>query len=1168
MRLKTIKLAGFKSFVDPTTAHFPGDMVCVVGPNGCGKSNIIDAVRWVMGESSAKNLRGQAITDVIFSGSSARMPVGQATIELIFDNSNGSLKGEYANYNEISVKRTVNREAKSVYSLNGARCRRRDIQDVFLGTGLGPRSYSIIEQGMISRFVEAKPDELRVYIEEAAGISKYKERRRETENRIRHTKENLERLKDIREELGRQLHHLKRQARSAEQYAEFKQQERLLKAQLLAIRWQGFDEEYVSQTQIIREFEVKLESAHAEQRSIETNIEKKRVEYTQENDQLQSCQTLFYEVSTEIARHEQNIKHQQERAAQLKEDLARTEAAWHSANTDLKADLEKIELLSTEYAEIEPELENLSQKEQASAEVLEFAELKMQQWQQHWDTFNQKAAAPRQRAEVEQTRIRHVEQTIHRLQQRLVKLEEESNDTSSNPEDQALADLRQKIATLDNQVQTHEKNVAELVSRVEQQREMNQDHGINLDLARRERQKLQGRHASLQALQQSALGKTNVPVVQWLEKNRLNNLPRLAQKIQVEKDWEMAVEVILGHYLQAVCVPSVDALESALANFTQGSITLVNDNDSLPGNSDAGTTLLSKIDSPLNLNSLLSGVYVAGTLAEALSLRNKLAAHESVITKNGVWLASGWMRVIREENEQSSVLSRQKDLQSVEAQIADLEEKVERLSVDFKGGLLAIKNLEQSRENSQRLLNGVLSSRANVSAQLSAKEAKIEQVKVRYQRIQSDLEESREQLLQEQARLTEARALWQDCLAAMESDEITREQLLGERDGNRAALDQARHTARHDKEILHQWALRKQSVKTQLDALQQGRDRLQAQVESFSERQSNLRDTLGSSSAPMAELEKLLAVELEKRLVLEEQLSQARKQVEQAQYALSQLEQQRIKIERKVDGARGELEQQKLQWQSSKVQKETLAQQLTGLRQDLQSLLDGLPTDASEPDWEKNLERIHKKIERLGPINLAAIEEYKTQEERKTYLDAQNADLEEALTTLENAIKKIDRETRTKFKETFDKINKGLQDIFPKVFGGGHAYLELTGEDLLQTGVTVMARPPGKRNSSIHLLSGGEKALTAISMVFAIFQLNPAPFCMLDEVDAPLDDANVGRFCRIVKEMSQMVQFIIISHNKVTMEMASHMMGVTMHEPGVSRLVTVNVDEAVELVAV
>ncbi len=1168
MRLKTIKLAGFKSFVDPTTAHFPGDLVCVVGPNGCGKSNIIDAVRWVMGESSAKTLRGQAITDVIFSGSSARMPVGQATIELIFDNSTGSLKGEYASFSEISIKRTVNREAKSVYSLNGSRCRRRDIQDVFLGTGLGPRSYSIIEQGMISRFVEARPDDLRVYIEEAAGISKYKERRRETENRMRHTRENLQRLNDIREELDRQLHHLKRQARSAEQYSELKQEERFCKAQYQAIRWQGFNDEYARQEQKIREFEVRLEAANAEQRSLETNIEKKRVEHTRDNERFQYVQSRFYEVSTEIARHEQNIKHQQERATQLKEDLTQTETAMQSAKADLEVDLKKIDLLSTEYAEVEPRLESLTETAQKSATALELAETKMQQWQQQWDEFNQKASEPRQRAQVEQSRIQHIEQVINRLLQRITRLEEESTGFSIDPEDDQLIELQNKQGEFDIQIEQHRGRVSTLVTAVEQQRSKNQALGVELDLARREMQKLQGHQASLQALQKSALGKTDAPVVQWLEKNQLGNLPRLAQKITVEKDWERAVEVILGHHLQAVCVSSFDSLETALSGLEQGSISLVNEDTSEHAGKPAGNLLLSKIKTSCNLLSLLSGIYIADTLADALVMRAKLAAHESIVTKDGTWLAAGWIRITREQNEQTSMLARQEELKQVESRLAEMEQNVDSLGVDLDAGLLAIKNQEQARENAQQTLNDVLQMRSDVSAQLSAKRAKIEQVNMRHQRILTDLEENRDQLGQEQNKLSEARSLWQDCLAAMELDEGAREKLLIERDTNRAALDKARQTARHDKEAQHQWAMRKQSVQTQLSALEQGRDRLQAQVKGFSERQSRLRETIGSSATPIIDLKQKLEVELEKRLALDEELTQARRQVEAVEFSLNQLEQQRIKTERKVDGVRAELEQQKLQWQGLKVQRETVEQQITGMKQTLQSLLESLPEGAIEADWEQKLERLNTKIQRLGPINLAAIDEYKSQSERKTYLDAQNADLEEALTTLENAIKKIDRETRTKFKETFDRVNKGLQDIFPKVFGGGHAYLELTGDDLLDTGVTVMARPPGKRNSTINLLSGGEKALTAISMVFSIFQLNPAPFCMLDEVDAPLDDANVGRFCRIVKEMSEKVQFIIISHNKVTMEMSSHMMGVTMHEPGVSRLVSVNVDEAVELVAV
>ncbi|MCB1662045.1 MAG: chromosome segregation protein SMC [Pseudomonadales bacterium] len=1169
MRLKSIKLAGFKSFVDPTTVRFPSNLTAVVGPNGCGKSNIIDAVRWVMGESSAKTLRGESMTDVIFSGSNARMPVGQASIELLFDNSDHSVTGEYAGYNEISVRRTVTRELQSTYYLNGSRCRRRDIQDIFLGTGLGPRSYSIIEQGMISRFVEAKPDELRIFIEEAAGISKYKERRRETENRMRHTRENLARLSDIREELDRQLHHLQRQAKAAEQYSELKQQERSHKAELQAIKWTALKQQSATQEQQIAELEIQLEAVHAEHSSIEKDVEKQRENAVALNDTFQQVQAAFYQVGTEIARHEQSIQHQQERKLQLQAELQRTEQSAQEANQNLQVDLQRKTELSEELAQIAPELERLQQLETVSTGELELAEAAMQEWQHRWDEFNQKASESRQRAEVEQSRIQHLEQNIARLQQRNQKLEQEKKGFAESPEDKQLDEMEHKLAQLDEAAEQHKARVTELVTAIENQRERNNQLSNELSQARRTMQSVQGRHSSLQTLQQAALGQKDAPVVQWLEQQQWHKQPRLAQKIKVDKGWEKALEVVLGHHLQAVCIDSLDNLGERLEKLKQGGITLVDQSvgaayEGIPGE----TSLLSKIKSDWNLNALLAGIYVTDSLANALSMRSRLAVHESVVCQEGVWLGPGWIRVTRDSDEKSSLLERQQELKQLAEEMAELEERIENFEVDLNSGLLALKNSEQAREAAQQELSGLLRQHAEVASQLGARKARIEQLNMRKQRLLYELEESQDQLKREQETLLETKERWQEGLQHMEQDALKREKLLSERDANRGNLDQVRQNARHNKDQVHHLALRHQSVTTQLEALEHGMTRLQEQVAGLSERQMSLKESIESAAAPVEELKHRLEVELEKRVALENKLTQARQKVEAVEYSLSQLEQNRLKIDRKTEGVRGQLEQCKLQWQSVKVQCETLEQQLKEAKQDLQQILEQLPDDALETDWHTKLEQIQNRIQRLGAINLAAIDEYKTQSERKLHLDAQNEDLTDALTTLENAIRKIDRETRTKFKETFDLVNKGLQEIFPKVFGGGHASLEMTGEDLLDTGVTIMARPPGKRNSTIHLLSGGEKALVAISMVFAIFKLNPAPFCMLDEVDAPLDDANVGRFCSIVSEMSKTVQFIFITHNKVTMEMASHMMGVTMHEPGVSRLVTVDIEEAVAMAAV
>lgn len=1170
MRLNSIKLAGFKSFVDPTTVYFPGNLCAVVGPNGCGKSNIIDAVRWVMGESSAKTLRGESMTDVIFSGSSTRMPVGQASVELIFDNSDGSLKGEYSAYAEISVRRTVSRDAQSFYYLNSRRCRRRDIQDVFLGTGLGPRSYSIIEQGTISRFVEAKPEELRIYIEEAAGISKYKERRRETENRMRHTKENLERLADIRDELGRQLHHLQRQAKAAERYSELKQEERGAKGELQTIRWRALEESHQTQEKKVKDTEVQLEAVHAGQRSIETAIEKLRQKHAQSTEAFHAVQEEFYKVGTSIARYEQNIQNQQERVAQMRTDLTGTEAALHKANNEIEEDEQNISELEANLTQLAPELKTLRQQVETLNRDQEATEAATLRHQQQWDEFNQHSSQARQKAEVEQSHIQHLEQSIGRLRDRISRFEEEYGGLDHRSGETAVKELDAKINTLDERAQQQKERVAELVESIRGQRESNHEAGTVLDQLRRNMQERQGRFASLEALQQVALGQTDTAVVQWLEKNRLHKMPRLAQELSVEKGWEKAVEVVLGHYLQAVCMNEEGNLADSIADLTSGDLVLMHPVPValVPGQDNSnGKNLRQRITTSWNLDSLLTGIDTTETLQEALQFRSRLGRNESVVTRDGVWISRSWIRVCREADENSSILERQEELKQLRKDMSDLEERIEQQEVDLAGGLLKLKNLEQGRESGQQDLSGLLQQQSELAAQRSTRKAHIEQQAVRIQRLESDLEEHRAQLKQQDSRLAQARLSWEESLAQVNQDASRRELLVAEREASREKLESARSKARQAREQLHQLALREQSITTRREALQTGMQRLRSQLTQLQTRQQTLEINMATASTPLESLRQSLQVELQKKLDLEQRLAAARTDAEQMEAMVGELEKNRHAAEQQAEEIRNELEQQRMQWQTVKIQQQAIENQLREMKQDLSVLLEQLPEDANEAGWEHKLERLESKIQRLGPINLAAIDEYQTQSERKTYLDAQNQDLEEALAMLENAIRKIDRETRTRFKETFDRVNKGLQDIFPKIFGGGHAYLELTGDDLLDTGVTVMARPPGKRNSTIHLLSGGEKALTAIAMVFSIFKLNPAPFCMLDEVDAPLDDANVGRYCRLVEAMADQVQFIFITHNKVTMEMAGQMMGVTMHEPGVSRLVSVDIDEAAALAA-
>jgi len=1163
MRLKCIKLAGFKSFVDPTTVSFPSNLCAVVGPNGCGKSNIIDAVRWVMGESSAKHLRGESMTDVIFNGSGGRKPVGQASIELVFDNSDSTLGGEYASWSEISIKRKVTRDGQSNYFLNGNKCRRRDITDIFLGTGLGPRSYAIIEQGMISNLIEAKPDELRVYIEEAAGISKYKERRKDTENRMRRTQENLERLTDIRDELGRQLGRLERQAQAAEKYAELKKEERRLKAELQALRWRLLEGQMAERRKVITEFELKIEALVTERSSCDTTLERARTEYTELGDTFNEVQGRFYAIGAEVARIEQAIQHVQDRARELEQDLAQTERNYAESEEHLRSDRQKAESWQRELQEIVPELQQVTAAEELSQAELIASESAMQQWQSAWDDFNQRAADPRQQAEVQQSRIQHLEQVLRRLGERIESIQKEYQDLGDSQVQEEIALVQEQLAEVELTLGDQQANLEQINGKIEQARIQGDQAGSELDRQRGQLQTLMGRRASLEALQQAALGGDDEQQ-QWIQSNQLQAQPRLAETLQVESGWETAVEVVLGNYLQALCVDDLSGLSAQLASFSKGELVLVDNASVTAQGSVAADRLAARVNSP-HAAQLLGGVYAVEQLSDALQLRAKLEAGESVVTRDGLWLGANWLRVARDQDAQAGVLKRQQELESLEQRQAETEAAIESSSQQKEAAEKALHDLEVQRESISRQVSEQQRHYAELRSSLSASQMQVEQFAARRERADNELAEAKQQQTLEQENLAEARRLLSAAIETMEKDAQQREELLQQRDGLRTSLDESRQHARHDRDRKHELAMREKSLSTQLQSIREGIGRLETQVERLQERREQLRTTFRQDEDPTQELKEQLAEQLERRLLVEKELADARQSLETVEHQMRESEKRRANLEQQIQEQRSELEQQRLTAQDLVTRSKTIVEQIGEQKFDLETLLASLAEDADLRQWETELEKMANRIQRLGPINLAAIDEFKIESERKTYLDAQNAELEEALETLENAIRKIDRETRTRFKETFDRINVSLQELFPKLFGGGHAYLEMTGDDLLDTGVAIMARPPGKKNTTIHLLSGGEKAMTAIGLVFSIFHLNPAPFCMLDEVDAPLDDANVGRYARMVAEMSEKVQFIYISHNKIAMEMANQLMGVTMHEPGVSRLVSVDVNQAVEL---
>jgi len=1165
MRLSKLKLAGFKSFVDPTTVEFPSQLSGVVGPNGCGKSNIIDAVRWVMGESSAKHLRGESMADVIFNGSTGRKPVGQAAIELIFDNSEGKLGGEYANFSDISIKRTVTRDGQSLYHLNGTRCRRRDITDIFLGTGLGPRSYAIIEQGTISRLIEAKPEELRVFLEEAAGISKYKERRRETENRIKHTRENLDRLSDLRDELEKQLARLKRQANTAEKYKVLREEERLLKAQLTALRWLLKQDEAEKTEAQIREQETALESAVAQQRHVEAEIESQRESHIEATDSFNEVQSRFYSVGTEIAKIEQSIQHAKERRQQQQQDLAQLEQDWNEAHAHHETDQKRLAMVKENLAEVEPKLESLEETAEMSSAALLEAESAMQAWQSEWDSFSEAATEPARNAEVERTHIQHVEEHLQRQQQRLERLQEELKKQADEQLINESGELEQQIQKDEAEIQQAEAVLEEKKAQIAQLRDSVHSLNTSLDESRGKLQDLRGRTASLEALQQAALGKEEGAVTQWLNKQHLQDAPRLAEELEVEPAWAKAAECVLGEHLEAVCVDGVDPLSEMLENFEEGTLTLFDTRAVSNTASVKADSLESKIKAPWALTSLLKGVLVAESLQQALSMRVSLQDGESIVTSEGIWLGKNWLRVARDKDEKAGILQREQNLKTLTGETSELQAKVQQTQEQLETERSQLSSAEMDRDAGQATINQLSRQRANRQSDLSARQARLEQMQSRKEEQRVEAEEVRTEVEKDNQELAIAREKLEVALEAMSRLEEQRVELQQRRETCQDNLRGKREQARVERDAAHEIKVRIETLRAELNSTEQALARMQERQQQLAARRDELHQSAEESDAPIDEMSKELAVLLESRIVVEEELTQARKTVEEIDHHMRGLEEARGSAEQAVQDVRGSLESIRIGWQEVKVRRQTLEEAINETRFELKTLIDEMPEDANETMWQHNVDDLEQKIQRLGPINLAAIEEYEQEAERKKYLDDQDKDLTDALTTLENAIAKIDAETRTRFKETFDKVNSGVKELFPRLFGGGHAYLELTDDNLLDAGVTIMARPPGKRNSTIHLLSGGEKALTAVSLVFSIFQLNPAPFCMLDEVDAPLDDANVGRFCDMVKYMSDKTQFIFITHNKITMEISQHLTGVTMHEPGVSRLVAVDVEAAAEL---
>jgi chromosome segregation protein len=1159
MRLKKIKLAGFKSFVDPTTILFPDDMTAVVGPNGCGKSNVIDAVRWVLGESSAKNLRGTSMTDVIFNGSTARKPVSQCSVELVFDNSSGRIQGEFAGYNELSVKRIVTKEAQSSYLLNNTKCRRRDVTDLFLGTGLGPRSYAIIEQGMISRLIESKPQELRVFIEEAAGVSKYKERRRETETRIQHTKENLDRLEDLRGELCQQLEKLQHQAIAAKRYKELKKNERRYKAELAAIRWLQQSAKINALELGIAQNNADIEAYVSTQRNEEKDIVELKQRQQDYKQQLNDIQQQVFRVSTDITRIEQNQIHTKQRRQQIEQESNTLQVAVTENETHHQHNLEKIEGLSRQLLLAEPEKQLYEdQVEQAQSDLLEAEQQfshQQHQWQNQYLEFNQ----AKQQAQSCHGKIQSLMSMQMRTQQRINELKSELIEILDDELASQIEVCQEEILILEDQAHQSAENTQQSLS-IQQSAQLNLKQAEHSQMrAIGDLQSVEAQLAALNALQQT--NDVDTSSQEFIQKHQLSSQSWL-HSLDIQSGWEEAFETLTQQWQRAIVLPE-NTSQGKLVELS-GSAWLFQDNCT----DNCSATMPEKsIATKLNNDTVpnwLTHIMYADDLEQGLEILVDLASYQSVVTLEGYWLGQGWM-IVGSNDQQTGFLKRTNQIKLLDDQLECLNSNLshaESSVSDAEGKLFFAKKIAETCKQQYEHLNLNLQQTKNKEQLLAQQQ---QQMMGQNTKVLQELQRQQDTLLQEQQQLEElskqAEELEQTVELLQEQQlefELNREQQQHKISDRRTQLESAKNN-------LHQLALHLQSIQSHYQGLTTNQQRETQLLHNMQLNLGILKAEFIELAAPLEDQQGSLQQLLQQKNILDIQQEELNEQLATIDENLTIAEKGQKGIIDKIQVMLSDLQSIKLECEGYRVRANGVLEQLQEMQQNLQSVLDTLPDDADEKSWQTLLDKTMTSLGRLGAVNLAAVEEYDIQSGRKQHLDDQNDDLVSALEILEQAIRKIDKETRTRFKETFDQVNEDLKVLFPKVFGGGNAYLELTDEDLLETGVTIMARPPGKKNSTIHLLSGGEKALTALSLVFAIFRLNPAPFCLLDEVDAPLDDANVARFCKLVSEMSKTVQFIFITHNKIAMEMATHLTGVTMGEPGVSRMVAVDVDEAVAI---
>jgi chromosome segregation protein len=1126
-----------------------------------------------MGELSARHLRGESMADVIFNGSSSRKPVGTASVELVFDNADGKIGGAYASYSEVALKRVVSRDGASSYFINGGRCRRKDITQLFLGTGLGSRSYAIIEQGMISRVIEARADDMRAFIEEAAGISLYKERRRETEGRIADTRENLARVQDLRDEVDKQIRHLQRQAAGARRFQELRARERLLHAELLALRLREIDSGAVVHDAATRRCELIMQQELAEQRAHEAALEKQREFHAQLGADLARVQSRYYELGAEVTRTEEQIRYTTELRARHRNDLAQTGVSLTEVGAQLLADNERMAQLQAQIAALEPALATLRAAEQQADEELRSADAGLAGWQQRWEQFNSELGAARQSSEVEAARSEQLESQLLRLRTQADRLAGEQEALAQQQQRASLDTLSARERAAGEHAAQMEQSLAAALAAMQELRSAQHGAEVELEQQRSARERTRAELMSLEALQQAALGEREPAAASWLEgygeRNGQGAPARVAALLNVDSGWEQAVETVLGDYLEALCVSDLDALGDELQTIERGNLTFIElDPQGTAAARPSGASLADRARGPAAVLSRLAGVRTCDSLAQALRQRRSLPVGESLITRSGEWLGRDWLRFSRGVDPHAGVLERAQRLKTLAREHQQAQDGLRAAEQALEQLRTRVLDAEQRREAAQAQIQNSHREHGELRAQLGALQARHDESSLRRLRVEAELAEVNGELERARLGLEGARHTYQGALEQLQQLDERHPALIAERDEHRERHAAARGAAQGAQLALRDALIRHESRRSTHESMLETAARLIEQRNQLTVRFDTLTAELADGDAPVLELQSRLQGALDRRLELETDLNTARQSTQDAENELRTLEQRRAGAEERVAAARTGLDTARLAAQESRVRRESLLEQFVQTLSNLEEVTAALLPEATVPDWDARLLEVRADIERLGPVNLAAIEELAQQNERKVYLDRQYADVNDALSTLEEAIRRMDRETRSRFEDTFNRINAGLKDKFPRLFGGGHAYLELAGDDPLAAGVTVMARPPGKRNSTISQLSGGEKALTAVALVFSIFDLNPAPFCLLDEVDAPLDEHNVGRFCDIVRDMAGQVQFIFITHNKSTMELASQLLGVTMNEPGVSRLVSVDVDEAVRLAAV